>query len=65
MAEMGLFFNYPSLRPMIAYGDNATIGAGAVVVKDVPKDSTVAGNPAKVISMKTPARFIWRKWQPK
>ncbi len=46
-------------------GDNATIGAGAVVVKDVPKDSTVAGNPAKVISMKTPARFIWRKWQPK
>ena len=44
-------------------GSNATIGAGSVVVKDVPKNSTVAGVPAKVISEKTPGRFIKNKWQ--
>ena len=49
----------------IHIGNNATIGAGAIVVKDVPDDSTVAGNPARVISMKTPGRFIWRRWENK
>lgn len=33
----------------IKIGKNALIGAGAVVVKDVPEDAVVAGNPAKVI----------------
>lgn len=33
----------------ITIGDNAVIGAGAVVVKDVPKRGIVAGNPARVI----------------
>lgn len=46
----------------VSIGDNATIGAGSVVVKDVPMDSTVAGNPAKIISMKTPGRFVWKRW---
>ena len=30
-------------------GDNAVIGANAVVIKDVPKNAIVAGIPAKVI----------------
>ena len=30
-------------------GDNAVIGANAVVVKDVPERSVVAGIPARVI----------------
>ncbi|MEG2341917.1 MAG: DapH/DapD/GlmU-related protein [Bacilli bacterium] len=30
-------------------GDNVFIGAGSVVVKDVPSYSIVAGNPAKII----------------
>lgn len=33
----------------ITIGKGAVIGAGAVVVKDVPENAIVAGNPAKVI----------------
>lgn len=33
----------------IRIGNNAVIGAGAVVVKDVPDNAIVAGNPAKII----------------
>ena len=33
----------------ITIGDNAVIGAGSVIVKDVPEGAVVAGNPARVI----------------
>ena len=33
----------------ITVGDNAIIGAGAVVTKDIPANCVVAGNPAKII----------------
>lgn len=36
----------------IKIGDNSIIGAGAVVTKDVPANSVVAGNPAKIIRKK-------------
>lgn len=36
----------------ILIGDNAEVGAGAVVVKDVPSNSVVVGNPARVIRVK-------------
>ena len=32
----------------ITIGENAMIGAGSVVTKDVPPDAVVAGNPARV-----------------
>ena len=32
----------------ITIGENALVGAGSVVTKDVPKGATVVGNPAKV-----------------
>jgi acetyltransferase-like isoleucine patch superfamily enzyme len=33
----------------ICIGENAIVGAGSVVTKDVPANSIVAGNPAKVL----------------
>lgn len=36
----------------IRIGNNVTIGAGSVVVKDVPDNAVVAGNPARVIKFK-------------
>ena len=33
----------------ITIGENALIGAGSVVTKDVPENAIVAGNPAKII----------------
>lgn len=44
-------------------GNQVTIGAGAVVVKNVEDNLTVAGNPAKVISEKDPARFIMNPYE--
>lgn len=37
------------LLPGITVGDDAVIGAGSVVTRDVPAGATVAGNPARVI----------------
>ena len=46
----------------VKIGDGVTIGAGSVIVKDVEAGTTVAGNPAKVISHKEPGRLVWRRW---
>ena len=37
------------ILPGVTINDGAIIGAGSVVVKDVPKNAVVAGNPAKII----------------
>jgi maltose O-acetyltransferase len=36
----------------VTIGDNAIVGAGALVTKDVPENAIVGGNPAKVIGMR-------------
>lgn len=38
-----------TLLPDIRIGENALVGAGAVVVEDVPPHTVVAGNPARVM----------------
>lgn len=38
-----------TILPGIRIGKNSLIGAGSVVTKDVPENSVVAGNPAKII----------------
>lgn len=38
-----------TILPFVIIGENSLIGAGSVVVKDVPPNSVVCGNPAKVI----------------
>ncbi|PAV28216.1 acetyltransferase [Virgibacillus profundi] len=38
-----------TILPGVTIGDNAVVAAGAVVTKDVPENSVVAGVPAKVV----------------
>lgn len=37
----------------VTIGDNAVIGAGSVVTKDVPENAIVGGNPAKLIRLRS------------
>lgn len=37
------------ITPGVTIGDNVVVAAGAVVVKDVPNNVVVGGNPAKII----------------
>ena len=37
------------ILPGVTIGENALVGAGSVVTKDVPDNAVVAGNPAKVL----------------
>jgi UDP-2-acetamido-3-amino-2,3-dideoxy-glucuronate N-acetyltransferase len=42
-----------TLLPGVRVGQNAMVGAGAVVTKDVPPNSIVAGNPARIVNYVT------------
>lgn len=43
----------------ITIGDNSIIGAQSNVIKDVPKNAIVAGNPAKVIGYRELPSKVW------
>lgn len=57
-----------SLSPMISLvndvhiGSNSTVGTGAVVTHDVPKNATVVGVPAKVLHYNNPGHFVGSRW---
>ncbi|MDF4871919.1 acyltransferase, partial [Vibrio parahaemolyticus] len=38
-----------TILPGVTIGENAMVGAGSVVTKDVPARAIVVGNPAKII----------------
>ena len=38
-----------TILPGVTVGENAVVAAAAVVTKDVPANTIVAGNPAKII----------------
>ena len=43
------------INPGVTIGENALIGAGSVVTRDVPDHAVAFGNPARVVSRRTPA----------
>jgi acetyltransferase-like isoleucine patch superfamily enzyme len=43
------------LLPGVTVGENALVGAGAVVTRDVPALAVVAGTPARVLTWREPA----------
>ena len=50
-----------SILSGVTVGEHSVVAAGAVVTKDVPAYSVVAGCPAKVISRFNPERKEWVK----
>ena len=44
-----------TICPGVTIGDNCVIGAGSVVIRDIPADSFAAGNPCRVIRSITEA----------
>jgi UDP-2-acetamido-3-amino-2,3-dideoxy-glucuronate N-acetyltransferase len=41
------------ILPGVTIGENALIGAGSVVTKNVPNNTVVAGNPAQIVNSKS------------
>lgn len=51
------------ILPGVTIGDGAIVGAGSIVIKDVPAQSIVAGNPAKVIRVFDEDICEWKRVQ--
>lgn len=46
-----------AILPGVTIGENAIVGAGAIVTKDVPDNAVVVGNPARVVKYLDPDKF--------
>ena len=49
------------ILPGVCIGDNSIVGASSVVTKNVPSNSIVAGNPAKIIKQYDFNKNIWAR----
>jgi serine O-acetyltransferase len=58
--ECWLFDGAKVVAP-VAVGDRSVISAGSVVVRDVPPDAVVAGNPGRVIRFRTRGQIVTRE----
>jgi len=43
-----------TISPGVTIGENALIGSGSVVTKDIPSNAVAVGNPAKVVDQREP-----------
>lgn len=46
----------------LTIGANSSIGAGTVVIKDVPQNATAVGVPARIVHYNNPGRYINNKY---
>ena len=53
-----------TLLPGVVIGADALVGAGSVVVRDVPDRAIVAGNPARVVGIDRHDRRLRTRGQP-
>ena len=47
----------------VKIGSNTTIAAGAVVIRDIPENSTAVGCPAKVIGENKHPEYVHNRWE--
>ena len=40
-----------NILPGVTIGENAIIGTGSIITKDIPDNAVAVGNPAKVVKM--------------
>ena len=45
-----------TISPGVTIGENALIGAGSVVTRDIPNNTVAVGNPARIVAQRPPAR---------
>lgn len=46
----------------VKIGSNTTIGAGSVIIRDIPKNSTAVGCPAKIIGENKHPEYVHNRW---
>ncbi len=49
-----------SIIKAVSIGNNVIIGAGSVVINDIPDNAIVVGNPAKIIKYRTLPTKVWK-----